>query len=151
MNKAAEEIFEQLKHYFMGEASEPYSDKVLTLAYEPMNVGEIENPDTFGYVKGSCGDEMTIFLRIKDGRIYDAKFLTDGCGATLACGSTVTELAKGKTIWEAKKIHPQGIVDYLGGLPASHLHCAFLAVRALRKALDNLNSREEINNVSYSF
>ena len=140
MDEEIEEIFEKLECYFMGEASEPYSDKVLALAYDPLNVGEIENADSFGYAKGTCGDEITIFLKIENGKICNAKFLTDGCGATLACGSSITELVKGKTVWQAKKIYPQDIINYLGGLPASHLHCAVLAVQALREALGNTNN-----------
>jgi len=138
-NNNEEKVFEKLQAYMMGIASETYSDKVLTLAYEPLNVGEMENPDGFGCVKGPCGDTMRISLRIVDGKIYDATFWTDGCGATLACGSVVTEMVKGKTPCEAEKIYPQNIVRYLDGLPASHLHCSVLAVPALRKALANLN------------
>jgi len=138
-----EEVFEKLQAYMMGIASEAYSDKVLTLAYEPLNVGEMENPDGFGYVKGFCGDRMAIFLKLTDRKISDAKFLTDGCGATLACGSAVTELTKGKTPYEAAKITPQAVIKYLDGLPASHLHCAVLAAQALQAAIENLQTSKE--------
>ena len=143
MKTDAENVFAKLQGYLMGKASELYSDKVLTLAYEPINVGEIENPDGFGYVKGSCGDTMLVFLMVADGTISDAKFLTDGCGATLACGSAVTDLARGKTPYEASKIQPQSVVRYLEGLPVSHLHCAVLAVQALRKALEDAKQSDK--------
>ncbi len=125
----------------MGNSGEPYSDKVLELAYEPIHVGELEDPDGFGYVKGSCGDEMRIYLELEGGKIKEAVFLSNGCGATLACGSAVTELAKSRTPHEASKIHTQQVVRYLGGLPSSHLHRAVLAVQALQKALESLEQR----------
>ena len=142
MNKN-NDVFDKLQSLWMGNASEGYSDKVLELAYEPLNVGEIKEPDGAGLVKGSCGDRMSIFIKLKDGFISDIKFLTDGCGATLACGSAVTQMAKGGTPFEATKIHPQHIVRYLDGLPSSHLHCAVLAVQTLKNALENLTKSEE--------
>ncbi len=137
-----EKLFQNIQRMIMGKASETYSNKVMTLAYEPLNVGEIDQPDGAAKVTGECGDSMQIHLRIAGETINKARFLTDGCGATLACGSAVTELAKGKTPWEASKIYPQTVVRYLDGLPASHLHCAVLSVQALREALNSINSKK---------
>jgi len=75
-----------------------------------------------------CGDNIS-----------EATFLTDGCGATLACGSVVTELVRGKSGYEALKITVQDVIGYLDGLPASHVHCAVLAVQALHDAIKNSN------------
>lgn len=136
------DVFDKLQSLWMGNASEGYSEKVLELAYEPQNVGEIENPDGVGFAHGSCGDRMSIFIKLENQYISDIKFLTDGCGATLACGSAVTQMAKGRTPFEATKIHPQHIVRFLDGLPSSHLHCAVLAVQTLKKALENLTKSE---------
>jgi len=142
-NDTEKSVFDKFQALWMGSASEVYSDKVLELSYEPQNVGEINNPDAVGFARGSCGDRMSIFLKLENGFIADIKFLTDGCGATLACGSAVTLLAKKRTPFEATKIYPQHIVRYLDGLPSSHLHCAVLAVQTLKKALENLNESEE--------
>jgi nitrogen fixation NifU-like protein len=138
-----EKVFEEIQKYIVGDASEPYSDKVLILAYEPVNVGEIENPDGTARVMGECGDWMQMYLKITGDTISEARFLTDGCGATLACGSAVTELVRGRTLWEAIKIYPQTVIRYLDGLPASHMHCAVLAVQALKEALKSLKSSPE--------
>ena len=138
-----EKVFENIQKYIVGNTSEPYSDKVLTLAYEPLNVGEIENPDGIARVTGECGDSMKIYLKITGDTISEARFLTDGCGATLACGSAVTELVRGRTPWEAIKIYPQTVIQYLDGLPTSHMHCAVLAVQALKEALKSLKSTPE--------
>ena len=138
-----EKTFDKIKKFIMGGVSEAYSDKVLTLAYEPLNVGEIINPDSTAKVRGSCGDTMQLHLRLSKGRITEARFLTDGCGPTLACGSAITELVNNKTPYEASKIYPQDLVHYLDGLPASHFHCAVLAVQVLRQALKSLKDNEQ--------
>lgn len=134
---------DNLMSLWMGHASEKYSDKVVELAYEPLNVGEIQDADGMGFVKGTCGDRMSIYLKLEAGFISDIKFLTDGCSATLACGSAITQMAKNRTPYEATKIYPQNIVRFLDGLPASHLHCAVLAVQALQKALESLSETRE--------
>jgi nitrogen fixation NifU-like protein len=138
MPKSDEQVFKNLQSYWMGQSSEPYSEKTLTLAYEPLNVGEMEFPDSIGNATGECGDSMRIYLKLNEGRIQEATFLSDGCGATLACGSAVTELVRGKTPLEASRIAPQALVRYLDGLPASHLHCAVLAVQTLQDALEKI-------------
>ncbi len=141
MNKTendADKIFEELKKYFMNEFSKTFSDKVVSLAYEPSNVGSLENPEGHGRISGSCGDTMEIYINAKGERIEEITFLTDGCGATLACGSAVTELAKGKTIREAETIDVLSVLEYLDDLPPSHEHCAVLAVKTFHCALKSL-------------
>ncbi len=135
-----DQIFKNLQHYIMGESSEPYSDKVMTYAYDPVNIGEINNPDGEGLVKGDCGDSIIIYLKVKKDKIDKACFLVDGCGASVASGCAVTELAKGKTPYEASKMTPQEVIRFLDGMPASHVHCVVMAVQALQKALNHLNN-----------
>jgi len=136
-----EKIFSAIESQFMGQSSERFSDKVLEFAYDPLNTGEIENPDGTGFAIGECGDSMTIFLKTEENKIKEARFLADGCGATLACGSAVTELVKDKSLFNAKNIYPQTVIRFLDGLPASHTHCSVLAVQALRKALDDIDTK----------
>ncbi|RKY77007.1 iron-sulfur cluster assembly scaffold protein [candidate division KSB1 bacterium] len=136
-----EKIFSAIESQFMGQSSERFSDKVLEFAYDPLNTGEIEDPDGTGFAKGECGDSMTIFLKTEKNKIKEARFLADGCGATLACGSAVTELVKDKSLFNAKNIYPQTVIRFLDGLPASHTHCSVLAVQALRKALDDIDTK----------
>jgi len=140
-DKELDNVFSNLQQYLMGEASEAFSDKVMEYAYDPVNVGEIKNPDVRASVKGDCGDAYTMFLKIKGQTIDEIRFLVDGCGASLACGCAITELARGITPYEAGKITPQAVIQFLDGLPASHLHCAVLAVQTLQKALDDLNKK----------
>ena len=78
---------------------------------------------------------MQIHLQIVNERILGARFLADGCGATLACGSMITKMACSKTIKEADKITSDELISALDGLPEDHLHCAELAVMTLREAI----------------
>jgi len=129
---------------------EYYTKKALEEAYNPKNVGKIEDADCFGRVTGPCGDTMEIYMRVINGKIEDCKFLTDGCGATIACGSVLTEMLKGKTLEEAAKIKPEDILSVLGGLPPENLHCPVLAVRTLNAALENFRRRRSRRQVAGS-
>lgn len=96
---------------------------------EELVIAEVGNP--------TCGDMMTLYLKIKDQKILDAKIKTFGCAAAIACSSVTTELVIGKTIAEAWKITKEKVAAELGGLPPIKAHCSNLAVDALQKALDN--------------
>jgi nitrogen fixation NifU-like protein len=100
----------------------------------------MDSPDGYAQVKGSCGDMMEMFVRMKDEKISECTFQTDGCGTTIVCGSAATELAKGKTFIQALGlVSADEILKQLGGLPESDVHCAQLAAETLRRALaDNL-------------
>jgi Mrp family chromosome partitioning ATPase/NifU-like protein involved in Fe-S cluster formation len=120
---------------------QPYfSERVMQLATHPENLGQMEKPDGRGTVEGWCGDTMRIDLRLEDGRISDARFITDGCAATLACGSMITQIARGKSLAEARTITPDGVIAALDGLPEDHRHCADLAVGTLRQAIADARS-----------
>ena len=113
-----------------------YTDKVMEHFQNPRNVGEIESPDGIGEVGNPvCGDIMRLFIRVDGDRIIDARFLTFGCGAAIASSSLTTEMIKGKTIGEALTISDQMIVEALGGLPPSKIHCSILAEKAIRAAV----------------
>ncbi|HHF58556.1 MAG TPA: DUF59 domain-containing protein [candidate division WOR-3 bacterium] len=118
----------------------PYSKKLIELFMNPKNVGEIENPDAKA-TEGSpaCGDMVQIFLKVdpETKRIVDIKFKSYGCASNIATASIVTELAKGKTLEEAKKITWKDADRELGGLPPVKVHCAVLAVDALHTAIEN--------------
>jgi nitrogen fixation NifU-like protein len=73
---------------------------------------------------------MSIWLEINDGRIVDARFLTDGCGTSRASGSMATEMAKGKSLAEARKISQKDVLNGLGGLP-------LLASNTLKEAIND--------------
>jgi nitrogen fixation NifU-like protein len=139
-DKAAEEIQASV----IEEARKVYSEKVIEWWLHPTYMGEVEDPQGSGTVTGSCGDTMHVFLRIENGIIDDARFLTDGCVTTIAAGCMACELAIGRTYQEALKISKEVILEQLGGLPDESIHCALLASDTLRKALtDYLATRNE--------
>lgn len=112
-----------------------FSDTVIQLIRNKDNLGSLDNPNAQGFFLGKCGDRMQIDLQIVNRRIINAKFMADGCGATLACGSMITKMACSKTLTQAKKIEPDELINALDGLPEDHLHCAELAVMTLREAV----------------
>jgi nitrogen fixation protein NifU and related proteins len=131
-----EKITQQLQEQIMEQARQIYTDKVINLWLHPLNLGKLEQPDGYAKVTGSCGDTMEIFLKFQDDRISKCTFLTDGCGATLACGSVVSELSRDKTFNQAlASISADVILKELGGLPEENIHCAQLASETLRRAL----------------
>ncbi len=138
------EAFDELERQIQEEMKQIYTEVTLEHAMNPRNVGSLPNADGFAQVIGPCGDTMEIWLKVKDGRIVKATFWTDGCGTSIACGSMVTELLKGKTIAEAFRLSSQDILNALGGLPEADVHCSILAADTLREALkDYLKFRDE--------
>lgn len=108
----------------------------------PRNVGEIPDADGVGKVGNpQCGDVMWLYIKVKDNIITDIKFKTFGCGAAIATSSMITELAKGKTLEEAKKITRGDVAEALEGLPPVKMHCSNLAADALREAIKDYESK----------
>jgi nitrogen fixation protein NifU and related proteins len=121
-----------------------YSEKVMDHFMHPRNVGEIENPDGVGEVGNPvCGDMMTFYIKVKDNHLEDIKFKTFGCGAAIAVSSMVSEMAKGKTLEEAKKITPEKVAEELEGLPKQKFHCSNLGAQALNKAIEDYESKKK--------
>ncbi len=127
--------FDELEEFVIAEMRKVYSENVLDHFWNPRNLGEIAEADGFGQVTGPCGDTMEIYLRVMGDRVINATFYTDGCGATIACGSMITELIKGRSIAEALSITSEEILNSLGGLPEESLHCSLLAANTLRAAI----------------
>jgi nitrogen fixation NifU-like protein len=120
-----------------------YSDKVMDHFTNPRNVGEITDADGVGKVGNpQCGDVMWLYIKVKDDRIEDIKFKTFGCGAAIATSSMITELARGKTIEEAKKISRGDVADALDGLPPVKMHCSNLAADALLEAIKDYEAKK---------
>lgn len=125
----------EIQEAILNDARKIYSEKVIDHFLHPRNVGGIEDADGFAEVTGPCGDTMYLFLRVKAEEIVEARFMTDGCTSTIACGSVITELAKGKTIDEALEISELDVTEALEGLPESSIHCSILAANTLREAI----------------
>jgi nitrogen fixation NifU-like protein len=116
----------------------PYTEKVIEHFKNPRNVGSMKEPDGKS-TEGSpaCGDMVSVYIKVDDKtkKITDIKFESYGCASNIATGSIITELAKGKTLEEAKKISWKQASEELGGLPPVKAHCSVLAVEGLRAAI----------------
>lgn len=129
------QVWEQIEELVKAEMRKVYSETTIDHAMNPRNLGEMENADGFGKITGPCGDTMEIWLRVKNGTVAEATFLTDGCGTSIASGSMITELAKRTSISMAQKISQQNVLRALGGLPEESQHCAILAANTLKAAI----------------
>lgn len=122
----------------------PYSEKLLEYFRHPKNVGKMKNPDAKA-MEGSpaCGDMVALYLKVdkKTKKITDVKFESFGCASNIATGSIITEMAKGKTLDEAKKISWKDAAHELGGLPPVKVHCSVLAVDVLKAAIENYEEK----------
>ena len=127
--------FEKLQELILADASNIYSEMVIEHSMNPRNVGVMQDADGFARVTGPCGDTMEIWIKVNNDAIAGATFMTDGCGTSIASGSMVTEMAKGKSISEAQKIAQCDVLDALGGLPQESEHCALLAANTLKAAV----------------
>jgi nitrogen fixation NifU-like protein len=127
--------WEKFEELIKAEMRKIYSEAVIEHSMNPRNMGEMEGADGFARLTGPCGDTMQLWLKLKGDTILAAGFLTDGCGTSIASGSMVTELARGKKLGQAQKISQQDVLDALGGLPEESEHCALLAANTLKAAI----------------
>jgi nitrogen fixation NifU-like protein len=134
-------MIKQLQKKIEYEEEKIYSKTVIKEYRNPVYFGVLERPDAIGQMTGSCHDTMRITISIKNGKIKDALFWTDGCGATIACGNMLMKMAKGKTPQEARHISKDDLLKALNGLPNEHLHCAKLAVDTFYSTLKNLDKK----------
>ena len=120
-----------------------YNENVLEHYHNPKNVGEIKNADGIGiYMSGSCGDITKFWIKVDQEKITDAKYETQGCAASIACGSALTELIKNKTIDEVLNLTKNDLLIALDGLPEPKVHCSMLADDALKDAIRDYLTRK---------
>ncbi len=115
-----------------------YHEMIIDYSRNPLNFGKLENPDvTYHDSNPLCGDSIDIDLKIKEDKISDIKFHGKGCAICMACSSVLTELTKGKSIDDVKKINKNDILSELGleHLQAVRIKCALLSLKVLKYAL----------------
>ena len=97
--------------------------------------GRMSDPTGSAVLVGLCGDEMEFYLYVREGRIVEAKYYTDGCADTRQCGRVAAQRATGRLVMDALAVSPREIIDSLPDLRGSGRHCAILAVSALYRAI----------------
>ena len=121
-----------------------YNEKVMEAFKNPKNVGEVENYNGIGTVgNASCGDIMQITIKVENNIITDAKFKTFGCAAAVATSSTATDMIIGMTLEEALTVTNKKVVETLEGLPPQKIHCSVLAEEAIKKAIEDYQSKQQ--------
>ncbi len=123
---------------------EGYSDIVMDHFERPRNNGVLEGANAIGYMTNPvCGDTLLLMLRVEDGRIRDVRWQSDGCAASIAASSLLSELISGRSLDEAGAVTREAVVEALGGLPASKLHASVLTADALHRALADYRRKQE--------
>ena len=113
MNDPIDEVQKKI----FGDLREFYSETTADHVLRPCNVGSLTNADGYASLHSDCDESMEIWIKVNDGRIAEIGYWTDGCAATIACGSMATELAKGRTINQALSISPRDLSDALEDFP----------------------------------
>ncbi len=121
---------------------ETYGEQVWRHWRHPTRRGAPPRTNGHGNVTGACGDTLEIFICVEGGVVRHAGFITDGCGASQACGSAVADMAVGKAPEALDGLDGRQVLEALGGLPEDDSHCAFLAANALCAALDDWRARD---------
>jgi nitrogen fixation NifU-like protein len=121
--------------------SDDLESKIEEAIRNPQNLGEMKDADAVGTVGSvDCGDMLRMWIKFKEenGRqvIDRATFQSFGCQTAIAVASVATQLLKGKTADEAKKMSGEELSAPLGPLPPVKIHCAQLVEGALRNALE---------------
>jgi len=116
-----------------------YSAQLLDHFQSPRNAGDLASADAVAEISNPvCGDILRVSLQVRDGRVAEIRFKAKGCVPSMACGSALTELARGKTVAEARKLRREDLIAAVGGLPPASSHAAQLALDALSSALNQI-------------
>ncbi len=116
--------------------SSGYSDIAINYYVERKGMGILDSPDQVTELTGPCGDSMKVYLKIEDGTIQDAKIQVLGCPGAISSAMVAMEMAKGKTLDEAKTINEGEIFKVLENIPDQKQHCIQLSVKTLQNAID---------------
>jgi nitrogen fixation protein NifU and related proteins len=117
-----------------------FNDAVLDHFRNPHNSGDL--PDATATVEVTnpvCGDVLRLAIRLEGGRITAARFKTQGCVASIASSSVLTDLIVGRSAAEARSITPEDISGALGGLPSATFHAAQLCADAIAALIKKLS------------
>ena len=114
-----------------------YAEEIIAQYEHPHNKGRIANPTTsFHEYNPTCGDDITVYMNIKDGKVSDIQFDGSGCAISVASASMLTDEIKGKTLAEVEKLGVHDRIGLIGIDPGpARLKCATLSLKATKKGL----------------
>ena len=147
--KELDRMVEDLQSRIDEEEEKVFSKKAIAEARAPSNLGPLENPDGHARRTGSCGDTMDVFVKVVGDKVTEVSFLTDGCGATVACGSILTRMAADRTVEQVMELSDGDLLEALDGLPEENHHCARLAVATLHGAVKATRLYQELRAVDH--
>ena len=112
-----------------------YREEILEHWRNPLNFGKIEDASlVIEQVNPLCGDQVTFYFKIENGKVLDVKFTGNGCAISIAVSSMLSNVVKGKKVKELKKLTGQNVLELIGGEVApARLKCAFLSLEVIRK------------------
>ena len=113
-----------------------YANKAIDYYLDRKNMGSLSDADQISELTGHCGDTMKIYLKVEDGRVFDARYQVLGCPGAIASAMAAVDLVRGKTLEDARTLKDADIFKELEDLPDQKQHCIRLAVKTLRKAID---------------
>ena len=122
----------------MNSSTDIYHEMIVDYSRNPINYGKIENHDvTFHDSNPLCGDSIDIDMKIDVNKVTDIKFHGKGCAICMACSSVLTEITKGKSLDDVRKIEKHDVLGELGldHLQAVRIKCALLSLKVLKSAL----------------
>lgn len=114
-----------------------YKKHIIELWKNPKNFGTLKSPTHELTEHNSiCGDEITVQLLVKEGRIEDAKFSGSGCILSVVSASLLTDRLRGMKIEDVKKLRKEDIKKLLKTkIHSSRIKCALLPLEATQKSL----------------
>jgi NifU-like protein involved in Fe-S cluster formation len=119
-----------------------YSPALIDHFRNPRNAGIMRNPDGVGEGEyKDCMDLVRFHLRVRDGKVMEARFQAYGCGPTIAAASAATEVATGYALEALLDVEAPLIEAAIGGLPEPRRHAADVAALGLRAAARDALSR----------
>ena len=138
-----EEVLAKMMGLLEEKGIEHFSETIMNHGMHPGHYGIMNRPDGHAELSGSCGDTVEMSLRVRNNRVEETRFTTDGCFFTVAACDAAASMAEGATLAECLRINQSSILEHLGNMPGDHHHCAELAARVFHRALRDFIIRKK--------
>lgn len=114
-----------------------YAEELLSSYETQKNKHKLDKPDAEMHEENvSCGDRITVFLKIENGRVKEASYEGDGCVISMGSANIFVEKLIGKSIDEIERMDKKAVIDAISLDPGPvRLHCATLSLKAVKEAL----------------